>query len=135
MIPKLGRSPGDRAKLNPTAVVWQHDGQYEYGTYPTLLAAQHKADYYQDGLDAEELTDWFLAPTVMLRDVTEGLVVLDHQGDRFRVTRVDTWDNPESRTIHGQVWECGRLSGWCVGTGHQIIAPSGRCSPLSPTQR
>ncbi|HEY5845624.1 MAG TPA: hypothetical protein VIU11_04420 [Nakamurella sp.] len=37
---------------NPTAVVWQHDGQYEYDTYPTLLAAQRKADYYQDGLDA-----------------------------------------------------------------------------------
>lgn len=118
---------------NPTAVVWQHDGQYEYDTYSTLLAAQRKAVYYQDGLDAEELTDWFLAPTVLLRDVTEGLVVLDHQGDRFRVTRVDdTWGGPENRTVHGQVWECGRLSGWCAGTGHQIIAPTLSMFPVVP---
>ena len=48
------------------------------------------------------------------------------------MTRVDTWGDPENRTVHGQVWECGRLSGWCAGTGHQIIAPTLSVFPVVP---
>lgn len=125
--------PMTTPNYSPTAVVWLTvDGQYEYDAFTDLSRARRRLDRYKDMAKEREIRDFWVRPTVLMREAQPGQVLLDPRGDLFRVTRVDTWEDPGSRTVHGQVWGCGRRTGWCAGAGHQIIGPSMSVFPVMP---
>jgi|SRR6478752_1428981 len=96
--------PMTTPNYSPTAVVWLTvDGQYEYDAFTDLSRARRRLDRYEDMANEREIRDFWVRPTVLLREAQPGQVLLDPRGDLFRVTRVDTWEDPSSRTVHGQI--------------------------------
>lgn len=117
---------------NPTAVVFRHrNGEFDYDMYPTLAVAHRNGDRYRSD---PQVARYWVCPTVHVKDLRPGDVILDTHGEVFRVRELLPVAGRVS--VRGQVWECGNLRAWCVGIpAHQFIAEPLAVFPVMPDLR